>query len=302
MGLLTLGALAAGGCLLRSEYEKRQLKLPYYTVESEKLPDCFDGVKIALLADLHGKQFGHENEELYRFLKAAQPDYILSAGDLILKTKPWDTAEVARFIGRLTKICPVYCANGNHELELRETVLSSGGTESGACGSSKGSSAYDRYIDLMKKYGITVLADETAVLERDGETIDVSGLDLGVAYYAKAFHVPMRSDYIKRKLGTPKPDRFHILLGHYPNYFAEYAAWGADLVLAGHMHGGTVRFPVVGGLMSPNYEFFPTYDKGLFEKKGAHMVVSAGLGTHSVNIRFGGNYPEVPMIVLKKKR
>ena len=291
MGLLTMGALLAGACLLRSEYEKVNLTSREYPVMSEKLPDAFDGVRIVLLSDLHNKSFGQNNEELYTFIKKLRPDYILSAGDLIVKSKPDETEPVSQFVGSLTKICPVYLGNGNHELTLRNK-------SAGALGIS----AYDRYVRHLKHFGVTVLADETQETKRGDDSICITGLDLGLEHYAKGTHVPMKKGYITGKVGPAQEGKFHILLGHYPNYFPQYAAWGADLVLAGHMHGGTVQLPGIGGLMSPNYEFFPTYDKGMFQKKGSVMVVSPGLGTHSVNIRFGGNYPEVPVIVLKKKK
>ncbi len=291
MSLLLTGAIIAGACLLRSEYEKVCLKLKTYVIENEKIPDSFDGVRIAVLSDLHNKQFGVNNEELYRYIKAARPDYILSAGDLITKTKPEETGDVASFVGSLTKLCPVYLGNGNHELKLRQHTVPG-----------LGITAYDRYVRHLQKFGVTVLADETVEIERDGEFICVTGLDLGLEHYAKGTHVPMKKGYMESKLGTADQGRFHILLGHYPNYFPEYAAWGADLILSGHMHGGTVRLPGVGGLMSPNFEFFPTYDKGLFTRKGSAMVVSPGLGTHSINVRFGENFPEIPVIVLRKKK
>ena len=291
MSLLLTGAIIAGACLLRSEYEKVCLKLKTYVIENDKIPASFDGVRIAVLSDLHNKKFGVNNEELYRYLKAAHPDYILSAGDLITKTKPEETGDVAQFVGSLTKLCPVYLGNGNHEIKLRQYDVPGLGV-----------TAYDRYVRHLQQFGVTVLADETAVIERDGESICVTGLDLGLEHYAKGTHVAMKKGYMEAKLGQAEADKFHILLGHYPNYFPEYAAWGADLVLAGHMHGGTVRLPGVGGLMSPNFEFFPTYDKGLFTRKGSTMVVSPGLGTHSINVRFGENFPEIPVIVLRKKK
>ena len=117
MSLLLTGAIIAGACLLRSEYEKVCLKLKTYVIENDKIPASFDGVRIAVLSDLHNKKFGVNNEELYRYLKAAHPDYILSAGDLITKTKPEETGDVAQFVGSLTKLCPVYLGNGNHEIK-----------------------------------------------------------------------------------------------------------------------------------------------------------------------------------------
>lgn len=289
MNLLMWGAAAAAGGLLCSEYEKRQLRTVTFQIKHEKIQDSFDGVRILLLADLHGKNFGPDNEKLYDRIRESRPDYILCAGDMIVKTRPHQTAQTACFLGRLTQLCPVYCGNGNHELALK-----------GRAGK-RGQDAYRRYTEYLQRLGVVVLADSTAVLTRGEQAIDVTGLDLGLGYYAKALSVPMRASYLERKLGRPQNGRFHILLGHYPNYFSEYAAWGADLVLAGHMHGGTVRLPGIGGLMSPNYEFFPVYDRGMYWKGNACMIVSPGLGTHSVNIRFGGNFPTLPVIRLKKK-
>ena len=288
MGLIALGALTAGGLVLRSEYEKKQLRVCRYEIASRRLPQSFDGVRMVMLADLHGRSFGEDNCRLYETIRSLKPHYILTAGDMILKTRPLDTERTARFLYRLTRLCPVYCGNGNHELELRRVKAGR-------------QTAYDWYAGSLREKGVKILSDETAVLCRDGEKIDVTGLDLGLGYYGKGFHVPMRPDYLDRKLGRPEPGHFHILIGHYPNYFPEYANWGADLVLAGHMHGGTVRLPSLGGLMSPNYEFFPLYDGGLYRRGRSAMVVSRGLGTHSVNVRVGGNYPEVSLICLKRR-
>lgn len=288
-GLVKASAFLAGAGLLCSEYEKRQLRLTPYTVSSGKIPPSFDGARIAVLADLHDCTIGEDNEILYERLKALRPDYILCAGDMVVKNRAFEPDRVVRLLARLARICPVWCGNGNHELYLKKKSLPDGRT------------AYDLYEEKLKKAGVRVLADETVRIRRGEEEIAVSGLDLGLAFYAKGFHAPMRSDYCERKLGAAPAGCYRVLIGHYPNYLPEYAAWGADLVVAGHMHGGTVRLPWLGGLMSSNYEFFPKYDRGQFSEKGCDMIVSGGLGTHSINIRFGGNYPEIPVITLKRQ-
>lgn len=278
----------AGAGLLCSEYEKRQLRLTPYTVRSGKIPASFDGVRIAVLADLHDCTIGQDNETLYEKVKALHPDYILCAGDMVVNTRPFQADRVIRLLVRLAQICPVYCGNGNHEMHLKKKYLPDG------------RSAYDLYAGELKEAGVTVLSDETVRIRRKEGEITVSGLDLGLPFYAKGFHAPMRPDYCEKKLGKAPADSYRILIGHYPNYLPEYAAWGADLVVAGHMHGGTVRLPGLGGLMSSNYEFFPKYDRGWFAEESCVMIVSGGLGTHSINIRFGGNYPEIPVITLKR--
>lgn len=70
-------------------------------------------------------------------------------------------------------------------------------------------------------------------------------------------------------------------------FFDAYEEWGADLTMSGHLHGGFFRLPVLGGVISPQFVLFPEYDKGVFEKNGHHMVVSAGAGSHSRLPRIG---------------
>jgi len=76
------------------------------------------------------------------------------------------------------------------------------------------------------------------------------------------------------------------LIAHDPDYFPKYADWGADLVLSGHVHGGMVRVPFWGkGVVSPNVRLFPKYDGGEFTIGKSRMLLSRGLGMHTIPIR-----------------
>ena len=66
-------------------------------------------------------------------------------------------------------------------------------------------------------------------------------------------------------------------------------------MLAGHYHGGIVRVPGVGGLISPQLQLFPAYSRGMFVKQGHRMIVSSGLGSHTVRLRIN-NPPELVVI------
>lgn len=59
--------------------------------------------------------------------------------------------------------------------------------------------------------------------------------------------------------------KLNIMLCHDPKYFKTFANMGFDLVLSGHVHGGVIRLPLVGGLLSPDRTFFPKYDKGIYK-------------------------------------
>ena len=61
---------------------------------------------------------------------------------------------------------------------------------------------------------------------------------------------------------------------------------GADLTVSGHVHGGIIRVPLWGkGVASPNIRLFPKYDGGLFFEKGKTMLLSRGLGIHTIPFR-----------------
>ena len=81
-------------------------------------------------------------------------------------------------------------------------------------------------------------------------------------------------------------------------YAKEYADWGADLTLCGHNHGGLIRIPGVGSLISPQFQWFPKYDAGSFEFDGKKVIVSRGLGTHTFHIRIF-NRAELVFVVIK---
>ena len=75
-------------------------------------------------------------------------------------------------------------------------------------------------------------------------------------------------------------------MAHNPVYMEAYKKWGADLVLCGHLHGGIVRIPWLGGVISPQFRLFPKHSGELTKEGEQNMVVSKGLGTHTIKIRF----------------
>ncbi len=109
----------------------------------------------------------------------------------------------------------------------------------------------------------------------------------------------MKADYLPKILGEPRTDACQILIAHNPLYFEEYAAWGADVVVSGHVHGGIMRLPVLGGVLSPNLSLFPKYDGGRFELGRAVMILSRGIGTHTIPLRI---FNPAELVVLDFKK
>ena len=84
-----------------------------YTYTSERLPDGWDGARIVVLTDLHGKQFGTDNVRLLEAVQAAKPDLIAVCGDLADEHSGVDF--VPALMRGLVAIAPTYYVSGNHE-------------------------------------------------------------------------------------------------------------------------------------------------------------------------------------------
>ena len=254
------------------------LELNRYTVSSNRLPEEFDGYRIAHISDLHNTEMGKENEKLLTMLREAAPDMIAITGDLIDCRRT--NMEVAlQFTAAAMEIAPCYYVTGNHEARISE---------------------FDELKERLTEQGVIVLADKRIELERSGEKIVLIGVN-DPAFPTK--HVYGDTEAVmKKKLKAllTEEKAFTILLSHRPELFECYADSNIDLVLSGHAHGGQFRLPFVGGVMVPNQGFFPKYDAGLFTEGMTKMIVSRGIGNSAFPFRFN-NRPEVILIELERK-
>lgn len=271
-----------------SRYENKNLKVENYRIKSARLPDMFDDFKIVFLSDLHAVSFGEGNHKLIEQIDRIHPDMILVGGDMIVGKKDQTTEVAYELLHHLAMGYPVVCANGNHEYRMklyRELY----GTR------------YDCYVSDLRASGVTYLENNSIKIIKNGESITVTGLELARKYYQRGAKTPMQPAYLNKVLGSKIKNQFQILLAHNPLYFPEYAKWGADLVLSGHNHGGLIRLPFLGGLVSPQMTFFPQYDAGYYCIGDSQMIISRGLGTHTFPIRVW-NRPELSVIHLQGEK
>lgn len=269
--------------LLLCKYYNNALQCEYYTIEDKQLPKGFQGTKIVMLADLHEHEFGEKNKKLLEKIRAQNPDYIMIAGDLLIKGECLRIEKVISFLEQLVTIGPVYYAPGNHE-EYLERVC--------------GKKVYGEYLEKLKEIGVTYLANQSVCLKKGTDQIRVTGLHLQKKYFAKFYEpITFEIEHLEELIGRRK-EQYEVLIAHNPNYLPIYAKWGANLVLSGHVHGGVVILPWVGGVISTTFQLFPKYDFGMFEEGDTKMVLSRGLGVHTVRLRLF-NRPEISVISLR---
>ena len=95
------------------------LELNTYTISSSKLPQSFDGYRIAHVSDLHNTEMGKNNEKLLAMLRDADPDMIAITGDLI-DSRNTDIEVALKIVREAVKIAPCYYVTGNHEARVNE--------------------------------------------------------------------------------------------------------------------------------------------------------------------------------------
>lgn len=276
----------------------RETRIFRVTNYSFRLP-AMKGAKlrIVVLADLHGKVYGKDNEPLISAIDEAKPDMIICAGDMITaylkagfdgglvdgkfvsENKQYESA--MRFMQTLSGRYPVFFGNGNHESRLYRRASDFG-------------DAYENLVASLGQMGIVHLANESKSVTINDVTVNVYGLDIEGKYYKRGKTPELPADYLTGKLGecqgafdgteADKP-RLNLLIAHNPDYHERYYEWGADVTFCGHLHGGVMRLPFIGGVISPQFHFFPRYSGDIYPRGNQAIVVSKGIGSHSMPLR-----------------
>lgn len=252
--VLVLGALLLFSVLFSIYRSNMTFKTTEYTVESPFLPNAFNNYRIAQISDLHDNVFGQNGSKLLEAIDEAEPNIVVLTGD-ITSRRTQNTDAVIDELKPIAEKYPTYYIRGNHELYRDQSM--------------ENAEAFYKDLDAI---GVIRLENRTVTLMHREATIHLVGLmePLGCYEYSS----PPKMDEL---LGE-KGDGYTVLLAHNPLPFQTYVDWGADLILSGHVHGGVIRLPFIGGLLSPERSFFPAYSKGVYQSGKQSMVVSTGMG------------------------
>ena len=270
-------------CLIEMIRELRDFRVTKYRICSQKLNGIKREKKIIFLSDLHNRMYGEENERLLKSIRNQHPDLILIGGDMLVRKDGNSYDKTVHFLAKLPGICPVYCANGNHEQKLKELP-------------DKYEQSYEEYKKALTASGIHMLENASETVKLDEVPVKLSGLEIPLGAYARFGKKDLPLKEITDRIGEHGDD-YQILLAHHPGYMKEYLAYGADLILGGHYHGCVVQLPGIGGVISTNFTLFPKYSGGIYQEGEQTAVVSRGLGTHSVPLRLW-NWPELIVLEL----
>lgn len=267
MKIFLILVLALLVCYLVWQYiELRKFTVTEYTIYSDKVARDYT---LAVVADLHGFTYGKDNGKLLQAIAKAGPDAICIPGDMIVGKHKKTHESAMQSLEGFAKIAPVYYSYGNHESKLNRSE----------------SAYYEDFLDYEKqvqKLGVHILNQQGEFFSED---LWICGLEIPISCYKKGTCTPLPEQFIEKQMPEKPTQAFCVMMAHNPYYSKEYAGWGAALSLCGHYHGGLVRIPGIGSLISPQFQFFPQYDGGNYEIEGKHVMVSRGLGTHTFHIR-----------------
>lgn len=283
---LTLGII--GICIIlilifcmEGKRESKHLRIKEFNIKYNNLPK---NIKIAVLSDFHCNLAIKDN--IINAVNEIKPDIICVPGDLIkAKEKNKNIIEEAvLMLSELSRSYPVFVSFGNHEEKLKINQ--------------------EAYKDNW--YALGRLSDNENIYFLDNECLEydgfkITGISLSMDYYKRIKNIKLPISYVNALIGESDNSDFNILLAHNPEYFETYKKWGANLIISGHNHGGLLRLPCVGGVLSSRLHPFPKFDYGLFGNENCYMLVSNGLGTHKPDIRVN-NYPEIQVISLENAK
>lgn len=227
------------------------------------------------------------------------------------------------FLTELKERYPLYCGMGNHEERLLQKAgfhsykelceyASFGYNHSSATDDPEGQNeclsgqdqARKQLLRLYSVWQDIHMLDDTSI--RVGQ-IEISGITLPMPSYRKLLFRKkmMLPDALFQVGKTEHADNseseksiYRIAMVHNPLYAKEALRNGHDLVLCGHVHGGTIRLPYIGALMTPQMKFFYRECAGWFRTEYGDFIVNRGLGTHSINIRIN-DLPEISVITIQ---
>ena len=265
-------------CLASIWVSYNWLTVSHFTVQSSKISEPF---RIVLISDLHEHQFGRGNEKLAEKIREQSPDLIIIDGDMINgDSENADTA--VELVRALKEAAPVYYSFGNHEYSYMEA-------------------GHEDLTEELEAAGAVVLNYQSIDIDVKGNPVRLGGL------YEYGFETGMQSEeeneraipYLEEYADT---DRYLIMCAHRPESFYPWDMadqWGIDLVLSGHLHGGQVIIPGVGGLYNSLDGFFPKFDYGQYKLGDSDMVITRGLGSNPKMLPRFNNPPEIAVVEVR---
>ena len=255
-------------------YYRTHYKISFYQESSKKVSS---NLRIVVISDIHNREYGERNEALLSDLRTLKPDLILFPGDMVIREQD-DYQPMLDLFSGAAVIAPCYGVLGNHESERIY---------------------YQNDKDLPEKFenaGLKLLRNAREEIHIGRNTVQLFGVE-GTAY---GFEQYGGREFMEET--DWDPNAYLIVMAHIPILFeTQLSEYDFDLGVAGHVHGGIVKLPFIGGLYSHEEGFFPKFTAGKYTlSKHQSLIISAGLGDSKVFPPRINNTPELVVIDINR--
>ena len=265
---LVLGAIAFYGFLI----EPARLVTKQQTIRIDNWPSELDGLRIAVLSDIHADDWFVDQKKLRSIVERTnqlEPEVIVILGDYMVSNgyvkRRVEPEVFAATLKDLRAPLGVYSVLGNHDWWYIGAKVRQG----------------------LEQNGIKVLENEVLELNVRGTSLWLVGLsDLWT-----------RPQMIAETVGKVPEGQPMIALAHNPDIFPNVPE-RVPLLLAGHTHGGQVRFPLIGSVVEAS-EYGERFVKGHVFENNHHLFVTSGIGTSILPVRFRVP-PEIVLLTVKR--
>lgn len=276
LGLLALFLVQLAGTISlywAAVIEPFRLTLTQYELRSDRLPAGSAPIRLLHISDLHVERLTQREAHVLQLIAQSQPDLILVTGDYVnlsYHRDPVTLAQVKHLLSQMSAPYGVFATLGSPPVDLRETV-----------------------VPLFDDIPVALLRQQWTRVDLDGErSVVLMGMDC-------THHLPTDRGRLERLSAAAPNGDPQILLYHSPELMPEAAALGIDLYLCGHTHGGQVRLPLVGPLITSS-QLGRQFVMGPYRQGRTHLYVSRGIGLEGLSaprVRFLSP-PEMTMITL----
>ncbi len=246
-----------------------RVQLTRYDIALPRLPRHLDGLRVLHLSDLHLHPGSELALQVPPLVAGVPHDLVCYTGDFINIDR--DIPAVAALLARMPRAAETYAVLGNHDYI--------------PFGRDHGANDVARLREVLSGAGLTVLTNEARPVRGGG--LYVVGVDDPAT---------RRDDLAHAMAGVP-PDACALALAHSPDVALRLGARRPDLILAGHTHGGQIRLPRLGALMTLS-ALPKTLAMGLGRYEDVPLFVSRGIGYSTLNLRLG-TPPEVALLTLR---
>lgn len=200
-------------------------------------------VRIVHISDLHTEGFGKRQQAALDIVAKAEPDIIVLTGDYLNGSQLQYLPELREFVSRLEAPMGIYAVEGNFEYSQKPW-------------------------HLFKELGIRAL---------DNEAVHIKDANLVLCGLQCVWDLGESEHELMTETVTAHAGDYMVVLTHYPNHIEEPELAGADLYLCGHTHGGQVRFPLWGAIITLS-KLGKRYECGHYENGAMNIYVNRGLG------------------------